>query len=490
MKKQKSIKVNILFNSIRTCLTLIFPLITFPYITRILSPEGIGKINFSYSIANYFILLAALGISTYAIREGTKYRDDREKFNDFANQMYSVNIISSIFAYIILMGLLVCVSKFQSYRLLIIIYSIEILFKTLGTEWVYNIYEDYVYITVRSFIFQLVSIIFMFIFVKSSADIYWYVLAQVIASAGSNVLNIINVKKYCKLRFVLSKELISHIKPILIIFSATLATMIYVNSDVTMLGIMTNDKEVGYYTVATKAYKIIKSVLNSIVIVYSARLCYTFVNNKEKYKENLNTSIKLIITLSIPIFIGSLIASKNIILVLSGSEYLKAETAMKVMMGSIIFAVLGSLLCNGVLLPANKENIILKTTSVGACINILLNTITIPKGGNLGAAISTLLSEGIIFFILIISIKNIEARYLEIKEICIHILQCIFASLTFFIVNLFLDKIYINNLIINLVIQIVLCSIFYFVVLLLIHNKSMEILLVEIKKRIKNNRRK
>ena len=178
--KEKSIKLNAVLNVMKTVLSLVFPLITFPYITRVLQVNAIGKYDFSVSVISYFSLIAALGITTYAVREGTKYRGDQEKMNQFASEIFSINLYATIVSYILLFLALMFVDKLKSYNIVIGILSLEILLATLSVVWIYNIYEDFGYITFVTFILQFVSIILMLLFVHSADDLYKYVIISVI----------------------------------------------------------------------------------------------------------------------------------------------------------------------------------------------------------------------------------------------------------------------------------------------------------------------
>ena len=163
---KKSLKLNAFLNGLRNVLNIIFPLITFPYVSHILTVEGIGAYNFSNTFVSYFLLLAELGINTYSIREGAKYRNNKEKIEQFSSEVFTINIFSMLLSYILLVICLVLFAQLHSYILCILIFSLQILFTTIGTEWVYQIYEDYFYITLRSIVFQIISIIFLFIFVR------------------------------------------------------------------------------------------------------------------------------------------------------------------------------------------------------------------------------------------------------------------------------------------------------------------------------------
>ncbi|HFI0095332.1 TPA: oligosaccharide flippase family protein, partial [Streptococcus suis] len=135
----KSLKINVLLNTLRSVLNIIFPLITFPYVSRILGADNLGIYNFSSSFVSYFILIAGLGINTYAIREGAKYRDNREEISNFSSEVFSINMLSTLIAYILLITILLLFKNLQDYTICIIIFSIQIFFSTIGTEWIYTI---------------------------------------------------------------------------------------------------------------------------------------------------------------------------------------------------------------------------------------------------------------------------------------------------------------------------------------------------------------
>lgn len=190
MNKKKSLGLNGILNGLRSALNLIFPLVTFPYVTRVLSVNSIGAYNFSSTYVGYFILLAGLGISTYAVREGAKYRDNRKKLSEFASEIFSVNLWSTITSYMLLFLSLCIFKSLKPYLIFILIFSIQIFFTTIGIEWIYIINEDYTYITVRSIIFKLISIVLLFTLVRSKNDYLWYVGITVFSGVGSNLLRL------------------------------------------------------------------------------------------------------------------------------------------------------------------------------------------------------------------------------------------------------------------------------------------------------------
>lgn len=268
----KSIKVNAILNVTKQLCKVVFPLITMPYVTRVLQASGYGKYNFSSSIVSYFILLAGLGISDYAIREGARIRGNKKKFQIFSEEVFTINILSTIASYMILFVLLLFSKKLLDYRLLIIVQSMSIILNTIGCDWINSVYEDYFYITVRYIVIQILSVIMLFVLVKNADDYVMYAFVTSIASAGGNILNVFYIRRYVHLRVTRKMNLKQHIKPIMMLFFNTIASTIYVNSDTTMLGYLQSETAVGIYGLATKIYLVIKQLLNAIVMVALPRL--------------------------------------------------------------------------------------------------------------------------------------------------------------------------------------------------------------------------
>ena len=180
-----SIKKNTVYNIIKTASSILFPIITFPYISRVLQPDNIGKINFGSSIVGYISLLATLGVTTYAIRECSKVKNDREELGKLSGEILSINLFTTFIAYLVLAVLLLLYGKLRDYRLLILIQSMSVIFTTLGADWLNTAMEDFRYITIRSVAFQVISVILMFVFVREPDDYLKYAIITVLSSNGS-----------------------------------------------------------------------------------------------------------------------------------------------------------------------------------------------------------------------------------------------------------------------------------------------------------------
>ena len=212
--KKRSLGLNAFLNGLKSVLNMIFPLITFPYVSRVLSVNGIGIYNFSNTYISYFGLIAGLGIATYAVREGAKYRENKEEINKFVSQIFSLNMIATIVSYLLLVASLMIFKNLHNYVSCILIFSLQILFTTLGTEWIYTIYEDYAYITIRSIIFKFISIILLFLLVRRPEDYLVYAGITVFAYVGSNLLNFIHLRNFVHIRLTTKTNWQYHLKPI------------------------------------------------------------------------------------------------------------------------------------------------------------------------------------------------------------------------------------------------------------------------------------
>ena len=462
--KKKSITINATANIINTVFKMLFPLITFPYISRALGVENIGKINYANSLISYFVLISGLGLAIYAIREGAKIRDNRDEFSKFASEIFSINILSTIIAYVFLIVILCIIPQLENYRVILLIYSTQIIFITFGMDWVNSVYEEFTYITIRSCLFQLISLILTFLLVKKQEDYYIYAIISVFSSVGANILNFFRIRAFCEIKVVYSSNLLVHIKPIMHIFYACIASAIYTSLDTTMLGIIKGEYAVGLYSAAIKVYNIIKQILFSLIAVFEPRLSYfaTTKDNDCSYEQMLLNLFNLLVILVIPMLVGIICVSDDIISILAGSEYILSSDILKVLSISIIFSMLAYFTMHAILLPLGLEKYIGRATCTGAAVNIIFNYILINFYGGLGAALATVLAEFLVFIVAVYYGSRKQQILFSKKTI-------IYACLSSLIIILIaiLGKLKFDNVIIRL--TVIMCSSVsgYFLLLLL-----------------------
>lgn len=394
--KNKSLGKNAFLNGLRSVLNIIFPIITFPYVSRILSVGELGKYNWSNSFVSYFLLIAGLGIATYAVREGAKFRSDRNKISDFASQVFSINVFSTGVSYVLLILCILIFPKVESYSACIYIFSIQIIFTTLGTEWIYSIFEEYTYITARSIVFKILSVIMLFIFVRKQGDYLNYAGITVFSAVGSNVLNYLHAKKFCTIRFTLKINWKEHLKPILIIFASSVATTIYLSLDTTLLGLINNNYVVGIYSVSTKMYNIGKQLIAAVLTVTIPRFALLWGRNKYREYRTLLLQVSNVLALiSIPVAVGIFMLAPQIVLLLSSEKYIRAVSSLRLLCPAIIFSIFSWIFTSCVLIPAKRENKVLIITTISAIANLVLNLLLMPFLEENAAAITTSLSEAI-----------------------------------------------------------------------------------------------
>ncbi len=405
----QNIKKNIVYNFLKTCSTLLFPLITYPYISRVLKPENIGKYDFGQSIVSYFSLIATLGITTYAIRECSTVNKNKEKLNDLASQIFSINIFTTIIAYICLSVSLFVFKPLVDYRFLIMIQSTSILMTTLGADWLNSAMEDFKYIAIRTFTFQLISLILMFLFVKEPKDYLIYAIISVVSSSGANIINIFYRRKFCKITFTTNINWKLHIRPIILLFVMLLSQLIFSNADKTMLGIIKGDYEVGIYSAAVKVTNIVRQVVLSILWVIMPRLSIYFAENQyEKINLLLRRILSFTIIVGLPCVVGVEVLAKEIVLVIAGEDFFGSILVLRILMISLFFSFFGgSFIGNIILLPAKKEKDYMVVCCITAIINVIANGIFIPYFGVNGAAITTVLSE---FLILVLLLPKVDKK--------------------------------------------------------------------------------
>ena len=288
-----SVRKNAILNIIKQICTIVFPLITFPYATRILHTENYGMFTFASSIISYFTLIAALGINNYAVREGARIRDDKTELGDFVKRVFTINVISTLFAYALLFLLMLFWRTLDPYRDLLFVLSTAIVFTTIGTDWINVIFEDYAYITKRYIICQSIAIVFLFILVHDQEDTVWYAFISVLGSVLANIANFFYIRrKYgIKLGLSFSKKTWKHLTPILVLFANAVAVTVYIHSDTTILGVLKDDYAVGIYGVASRIYIMVKQVANAAIYVVIPRVASLISQGKDNEIKKLYKDI-------------------------------------------------------------------------------------------------------------------------------------------------------------------------------------------------------
>lgn len=451
MVKQRSLTVNSMLNVVRQICAVIFPLITFPYATRVLGTANYGMVSFGLSIISYIALIANLGVIEYAIREGAKVRDNKREFQMFSSQMLSINLLSTVFSLVLLLVLILFWKRLDGYAILLMIQSIGVISTTIGTDWINSAYEDYLFITVRYIVCSLLSLVLMFIMVRSSDDYLAYAFFTISSNLFANVLNFIHVRKRYDIhpRFTLDMDLKIHLKPVFILFGSSIAAFVYINSDVLMLGIMKDNATVGIYSAGSRIYLMVKQILNAALVVMIPRISNNIANriDNSKLLQTIRTACILVL---LPATAGLYLVGDKLILLMSGSEYLPSADIIRVLAIALFFATSGCYYISVVMIPYGKEKWVMTGSIAAALVNIILNIILIPRYGGVAAAWSTVFSEMIMFITGVACTRGIvKIRF--IKPYLISLLCVAFIVLEANIVNTYVD-----NLIVQLILTVLL----------------------------------
>ena len=408
MQKYKSVKFNFVMNFILTISNFIFPLITFPYASRILGAQGIGTVTFATSVITYFSMFGMLGIPTYGIRTCAKVRNDKEKLTKTVQEILLLNIIVMIVSMVLLFISVLIIDKLAAQKFLYLIMSISLIFNVLGVDWLYKALEKYSYITIRSIIFKFISLILLFLFVKNPDDYVIYGAITMFAAVGSNALNFYNLRKIIDVKFSSDLDVKQHIKPIMTFFMLTVSTTIYVNVDTTMLGFIKGDTEVGFYTAAVKIKQILVSIVTSLGAVLLPRLAFYYSQNKLKeFRALVKKAMSFVLTLSIPLAVYFILYAKESIVFLSGEKFIPAVFPMQLILPSVIFIGMSNLMGIQILVPTGRERFVVHSTVLGAIVDVAINIFTIPLFGASGAAFAGSIAEFSVMMIQVYILRDL-----------------------------------------------------------------------------------
>lgn len=282
--KVNSVKFNFIMNFILTASSILFPLITFPYISRTLLAAGSGAVSSAASVLTYFAMFASLGIPTYGIRACARVRDNREELSRTVQELLIINTVTTVLTYAAFLILLAVVPKFAAERELLLINSVSLFLNVIGVSWLYSALEEYGYIASRTLIFKVISIVFMFLMVKSPDDYIVYGAISVFAGGGSYVLNFLRLRRYVDLKKTQRYRFKEHLKPIMIFFATSAGISVYTNLDTVMLWMMKTNVDVGYYNAGIKVKTVLTTLITSLGTVLLPRLSYyAETGNKEEF---------------------------------------------------------------------------------------------------------------------------------------------------------------------------------------------------------------
>ena len=412
--KIHSVKYNFIMNAILTVAGIIFPLITFPYISRVLLVEGSGKVAFATSVVAYFTMFASLGIPTYGVRACAIVRDNKEKLSKTVQELLIISGGTTLLTYIVFGISLFVIPEFAQERTLLLIVGLGIGLNTIGVQWLYNALEQYSYITTCSILFKVIGMILMFLLVKESSDYQIYGGVYVIASFGSYVLNFICLRKFVTFQKTGTYQFKQHLKHIMVFFAMSAGASIYLNLDVVMLRFLQSNEAVGYYNAGIKVKTVLVTCVTSLGTVLLPRLSYYIETaDKKAFQLMVGKAFRFVFVAASAVTVYFSIFARESILLLSGEAFLPAVGPMMILMPTVLLIGLSNVTGIQILTPNGREREVMYSIWGGAILDFVLNLIVIPKFSANGAALSTLLAEGMVLLLQCWFLRDVLWSYIR-----------------------------------------------------------------------------
>ncbi|MCB2339595.1 flippase [Clostridium estertheticum] len=460
----KSIAKNFTYNLLFQIVSLLIPLMTVPYISRILGKEGIGVYSYTFSITQYFIILGTLGVALYGNRQIAYVRDDKEKMS---KTFWSITVLQIITTSIALIFYILIFGFNKKYGSAYLIQSINIIGAMIDISWLYMGLEDFKKIVIRNLTVKIIGIICIFCFVKDYDDLYKYIAINGLMILFGNLVMwtyIPNTVLKVKIKFADIKE---HLVPIIKLFIPQIAIQIYVVLDKSMLGTLASTGEVGIYDQSQKIVKLILGLVTSLGVVLLPRMSNTFANgDNEKMNNYLNKSLNGVAYVSIPMAVGLASISKEFVPWFFGPDFGQVTYLIIISTPILFLIAMSNVFGMQYLLPANKTKEFTMSVTVGAIINVILNFMLIPKYKAIGACIATVMAEFGVTIIQYTFVRNIIGK----RYFLVNILKYLVASLAMFIVVRVIGN-YMGVRIITTVIQAISGSVIYVIILILMKDK-------------------
>lgn len=388
----RSVRTNYLYNLIYQITAILLPLITMPYVSRVLGPQGVGTNSLTNANTQYFMLLGTLGITMYATKKIATVRENRRKLRQTFWEIFSIQFIGCMISYIIFVLVLGIRSSLGLYYML---QGFFILSSAIDISWYFVGIEDFKNASIRSFLVKIISVFLIFIFVKDSNDLWQYILINSLTMfIGQFVMWIYVDKSTFSFKSLDKLKLRRHITPILVLFIPQVATQIYTVLDKTMLGVFSPTVEVGYYDQSQKIVRILLTILTSLGTVMMPRIASLISKNQHDIVKNtLKKSFTIISFLAIPIAFGIMGVSNRFIPMFFGYEYLSVIPLLKISSILVIIIGVGNVFGTQYMIAVGKNKEYTISVCVGAVVNFILNLILIPKFSALGAVIATVSAE-------------------------------------------------------------------------------------------------
>lgn len=404
-----SVTKNYVLNLINTGSQMLFPLLTFPYACRVMGAESIGVVNFLSSIVAYVSLFASLGIPIYAVREVARLRDDPKAMNKAVAEILSLNGLLTLAGLAVAAAVCLCVGEVRGNASIFIILCSTIVFNAMGCEWLYLGIEDFKYVTIRGLVVKVVSVVYLFVFVRTGDDLILYTIYTVVGSVGGNIFNFIRLRKIIGLRVKSFAKLnmARHLKPVLQVFSLSVVTSLYLQLNPVILGFLQPAVAVGFFAAATKLLAMVMKLSSCLGTVMLPRMSNLVAEGKKDEMETLlQKSYDFTLLATLPLVTILMFCSADVIAVLCGDEFAPAVSAAIIVAPIILVVGISNVCGMQALYPMGKIKLVVLSCSAGAAVDLLASFALVPSLSFNGTALAYLLAEVTTTLVMLIIVRK------------------------------------------------------------------------------------
>ncbi|MGG7078795.1 flippase [Clostridium sardiniense] len=477
-----SLKKNFLYNTIYQMFIIIIPIITVPYISRILGPDGVGLYSYTASYAQYFVLFGMIGISLYGNRQVAYSKNNRKNLSEEFWNIYCLQFITTILALIIYIVLFCIINN--NNKAIYLIQSIIVLSTVFDISWFFIGYEDMKSVVVRNTIVKILGVFCVFIFVKEQSDVWKYAIIMSGSNFIGQIIMWLNLKD--KIDFYKPKleNSIKHLKPALALFISQLAIQVYTLLDKTMLGYMVGVGEVGLYENSQKTIKLALTLITSLGVVMLPRMSALYSEgNIKKIKEMINKSFSFVNFMAFPMVFGLIAISTTFSLWFYGQAFDGIDILLKA--GSVLMIVIGwsNILGIQVMLPMKKEKQFTISVIIGAIVNFILNILLINKFQSVGTTVASVLAEFAVTSTQVYFLRN----FIDVKGIIKTIIKPMIGSIFMFIILILILPMFKIGFIWT-IIEVVIGSVTYMIIMYLFKDQFLIEVMNLLKTKFKKDR--
>lgn len=419
-----SIKRDFAYNLILTVGNYIFPLLTYPYVSRVLGVNNIGICGYVDSVIDYFILFSTLGVFVLGIRETARMKHNKEGLTEVFSSLLTFNLLMAAVSVCILIGLTFSLPLFAPYQPFLLVGIAKIIFSALLIEWFYRGLSEFKYITIRSLIVRTIYVIAVFLFVRTPDDVFVYFTLTVMTTLITAFWNIWHSRRF--VHFSLRAVHISlYIVPILSYGMYNILTSMYTSFNTLYLGSVTNEVQVGYFYTATKLHGICLSVFTAFTTVMIPRVSEMLAhNNKQEIQTIAGKTLDLVYMMTIPLIVFCCFFAPLIIRIIAGEGYAGAIFPFRIIIILLLIIGMEQIIIQQFLLTIKDSRCIIILSSIGAFVGVSTNLLLTPKWGAVGTSISWTLTEITLLFIA----SWFFLKHFQMRVFNMHLLKYLLAS--------------------------------------------------------------